>query len=311
MGQNVLLFHHTHTADSNRFEKEVRGLRIDSHATDYVTLVDRLPEGQDALFIKTDHWKTEPEYFDRLETRIESKGSKLTRFDTHVYFELEGSRAAIINGVEAAVERQQNHLTICGLPLESNETYTVLNIEDLAELAADAAWIAPAHIGMPFHHIPPNLMESVCELSTRSEITLAIGYTTGYFQRYNQISRNEIPTRTSVQEYARRFELSLLPELDLHAVVPEGFSGCGVVDPSVMDELRAGEIPVAKILRADLFRPSGCYHGTTMRQFLHNYATFVPFIEGISNSEQLFEQSLPDTGWLRELDITANTVPLP
>lgn len=311
MDRNVLLFHHTHTSDSNRFEREVRGLHIDSHATDYVELASRLPERQDAIFVKTEHWKTDPEYFDRLESRLDSKNSNLERFGAHVYFELNGSRVAIINGVEAAVKQQRNHITICGLPLETSETYTALELDELREIATDAAWIAPAHIGMPFHYFTPDLMEDVCELATEPEVEVALGYTTGYFPLYNRIARNEIPSRTSVNEYAETFDLPLLPELDLHTAVPEGFSGCGIVEAPVMDELQGGEIPVADILNADLLRPSECRNGITVGQFLHNYAVFVPFIEEKVDHDRWFERSLPETEWVRNLDIQANTIQLP
>jgi hypothetical protein len=311
MTRDVLLFHHTHTPDSNRFEREVRGLPIDSHTTDYVELASRLPDGQDAVFVKTDHWKTSPKYFDRLASRLDSRDSELTRHDAHVYFELTGSRVAIINGVEAAVARQRNHVTICGVPLETRETYTTLDLQGLEDVAADAAWIAPAHVGMPFHHISPSLMEAICELAAAPNVEVALGYTTGYFPLYNRIARNEIPARTSVGAHAEAFDLSLLPELDLHTAVPEGFSGCGVVQNSVIDALRDGHLPVSDILRADLFRPTGCHSGITVRQFLHNYAVFVPLLEGTADPHRLFERSLPETEWLRTLDVPANTVPLP
>lgn len=302
MKQPTLLFHHTHTPDSNRFEREIRGLNIETHATDYVALASRLPADQDVVFVKTDHWKTEPEFFDRLETRLNNSGANLSRFASHVCFELEGSRAAIINGVEAAVDRGQNHLTICGLPLESAETYTALDLEELSDIATDVAWIAPAHIGMPFHHISSGLMSDICELDADPRIRVALGFTTGYFPSYNRISRNELPTRISVREYAKKHDLPLLPELDLHAVVPEGFSGCGVVESGVTDELEEGRLPVDELLAADLFRPSGCRNGITKRQFLQNYAAFVPFLNSHVGSRRVFVRSLPDTEWLRSIN---------
>jgi len=311
MSKDVFLFYHTHTSSSNQFEQDIRELNIDSHATDYIALTKRLPEGKDAIFVKTEHWKTDPNYFDRLASRLESEGSSLSRHEAHVYFELDGSRVAIINGVEAAVDKQRNHITICGVPLDWNKTYTTLNLKELNELARRVAWIAPAHIGMPFHHYSPTLMESVCELSTSPDINVALGYTTGYFPLYNKLARNELPTRVDVHEYADQYGISLLPELDLHTVVPEGFSGCGVNYGSVINDLQEGCIPVNEILDTDLFEPSSCRKGISVWQFIHNYAPFVPFFDGAVNHERWFHESLPETEWLREIDIEANTVSLP
>lgn len=311
MSSDVFLFYHTHTLSSNQFEQDIRGLNIDSHATDYITLTQRLPEGQDAIFVKTEHWKTDPDYFDRLASRLESEDSSLIRHEAHVYFELDGSRVAIINGVEAAVDKQRNHITICGVPLDWDRTYTTLNLEELDELARCVAWIAPAHIGMPFHHYPPSLMESICELSTSPDIDVALGYTTGYFPLYNKLARNEVPTRVDVHEYADQYGISLLPEIDLHTVVPEGFSGCGIIDRSVIEHLQEGGMPVSEILDADLFEPSGCRKGISVRQFMYNYAPFVPFFDGTASHERWFHESLPETEWLQEINIEANSVPLP
>lgn len=311
MDRTTLLFHHTHTPDSNRYEQEIRGVKIKSHATSYLEIVNRLPENCNAIFIKTDHWKTSPEYFDRIEDELHSKNTGLTRFESHVYFELDGTRAAIINGVEAAVESQNNHITICGLPLENERTYETLQFTDLENVARDAAWIAPAHIGMPFHHVPTDLMESICGLSSDSSIEVALGYTTGYFPMYNRISRNEIPFRTSVGEYADRFDLNVLPELDIHAVVPDGFAGCGLVETAAIDALRNGDIPVEEIFDSDLFTPGGYQRGIRVDQFLRNYATFIPLYgNGNVSFEELFETSLPSTDWLESVDFEKSSVPL-
>lgn len=309
MSRDTFLFHHTHTADSNRFEREVRGVHIDSHATDYIEIVRRLPAGQHAIFVKTDHWKTDSAYFNRLESNLEALGAELRHFDTHVYFDVDGSHAAIINGVEAAVNRQEYHITICGVPLDECKTYGTLDFEALREVAVEAGWIAPAHIGMPFHRYPPELIESICELARQPDIEVALGYTTGYFPLYNKLSRNEVPLRVPVRKHAERYEIPLLPELDLHAVIPEGFSGCGIVDTSAMDSLEDGELPVDALLSADLFRPGGCRNGVSSRQFFQNYSAFVPFIEG-ENHGRAFQQSLPETAWLRQVKIPANTVSL-
>lgn len=88
MGNHVLLFNHTHTPDSNRFESDIRGLTIDSHATDYLAIVKALPKTFDVVFVKTDHWKTDPAYFDRLQTEIARLGGSCERFETHLWFEL-------------------------------------------------------------------------------------------------------------------------------------------------------------------------------------------------------------------------------
>ncbi|MBB6647356.1 hypothetical protein [Halobellus ruber] len=310
MVRDVLLFYHTHTHDSNRFERKIRGVQIESHATDYVRVADRLPAGQDAIFVKTDHWRTDPGYFDRLEARLESRDVALNRFEAHVSFEVTGSRIAVINGLEAAVGRRRHHVTICGVPVNEAVTYTTLDIPSLGDVARDVAWIAPAHVGMPFHRYPTDLVGAVCRMDAEPDIEVALGYATGYVRAYNSIARNEVPFRTTVGEFSEEFGLSLLPELDLHAFVPDGYSGCGIVDRGAIDALCDGRIPVSDLFNADLFRPSDCRRGLTLGQFLRNYAAFLPLFESVTDYDLSFSRSLPDPEWLRDLDIPANTVSL-
>lgn len=311
MARTTLLFNHTHTPDSNRFEEAIRSIDIQSHRADYVAITERLPPGMDAVFVKTDHWQTDPTYFDRLENRLRRHDADLARFESHACFELDGSHACVINGVEASVESVGMHLTIGGLPLDDADRYYNISVDRLGDLAGTAGWLAPAHIGMPFHRIPPEKMDELFETATARDLPFAVGYSTGYFPRYNRLARNEWPFRTSVREHAQEYGVPLLPELDLHGVLPRGFSGCGVLDMTVMASLRDGELPVDGLLDSDLLSPAGCPDGLSVRQFLQNYAVFLPMVPRRADPEAAFEQSIPETDWLAQLDVAASTVPLP
>lgn len=310
MGRDVLFFNHTHTPDSNRFEDEIRDLQINTHATDYVELTRVLPEGQDAIFVKTDHWKTDPSYFERIQSEVEASGGSFERFDTYICLKLENSTGVVINGVESSLLDDKYHVTICGLPLSDKSLYRTLELRELIDIGTRAEWIAPAHIGMPFHKFPEAYLNDLFERAEKKRATVALGYSTGYFPMYNRISRNEIPSRKSVIDYANQYQVPLTPELDLHGAVPRGFSGCGVVDSSVMVDINGGTLPTKTILNANLLRPPGFQPGLTLFQFLQDYAAFLPLFTEPKEPNRRFRNSLPDTEWLRSLNIRRHSVPL-
>lgn len=311
MTRRALLFHHTHTPDSNKFERDVRDLTIDSHAADYIEMTRVLPRGINAIFIKTDHWKTDPEYFERLENKLGGHDCDITRFETHVSFEIEGSTGVVINGVEASMKSEKKHVTIVGLPLSDNELYYNLDIDEIVEAGNRAAWIAPAHVGMPFHQIPEEELQELFHCAEAENFDVALGYTTGYFSLYNRIARNEIPFRTSVCEYANQNNISLIPELDIHGVVPAGYAGCGVVNGIAVEKLLEGVLSTSEILAADLFIPNSYRMGISMTEFLRNYAVFLPLVRQRSDPEKAFNYSLPNSEYFETIDIEANTVQLP
>ncbi len=310
MSRDVLLFYHTHTPDSNKFEKEVRDLVISSHATDYVEILSRLPAGCDAVFVKTDHWKTDPSYFDRLESRLPDEDAPFERFDTHVCFDINGSTGIVINGVEASLITEKWHVIIAGLPLTDSARYCDIGIDELVDIGTEAAWFAPAHVGMPFHRIPDTHLSTLFERASERDVDVALGYTTGYFPLYNLVVRNEIPFKQSVHDLATRHDIPMLPELDLHSVMPPRFSGCGVIDEKAVSSLINGDIPTEAIFAADLYRPSGTKPGITLRQFVRNYAMFAPLVSGWDDPEAVFTRSLPSEESLRKMDISQHTVPL-
>jgi len=308
MAKNTLLFYHTHTADSNRFEREVRNLEISSHATDYVEVARRLPNGVNAVFVKTDHWKTDPEFFERLGSRFDGE---IESFGSHVFFEVDGSKVAVINGVEIAVGVENNHYVVAGLPLDDEETYHVLSMDEAVELGKRAGWMAPAHVGMPFGRIPEGTLDEFFGRADKKDIKVALGYTTGYFPFYNRLSRNETPFRTSVTEYAEENGVPLLPELDSHAFLPERLTGCGVLEQEVIRKLDEGEMPVAEILSADLLSVDGVLQGISAVQFGRNYAAFLPLVEEDDDYSETFRRSLPDEKEIGSLSIPESTVELP
>jgi len=303
---NTLFFHHTHTADSNRFEREVRDLNINAHATDYVEIMRRLPDGVDGIFTKTDHWKTNPEYFFQLEKRLQRNDIDFERFDTHLVFRIDGSTGVIINGVEASFESEKEHFTIIGLPISDNNLYYNLTLKELVEAGTKADWLSFAHMGMPFHRISEETLRDVIYKAEQKDVDVAIGYATGYSPLYNRITRNEIPFRTPVREYAREYNLPVVPELDLHCVVPPGFTGCGVTDSEATRVLTEGKLPTQKLLAADLFIPSQYREGISVVELLRTYAVFLPGIPQRGNSEQTFRHSLPQRGQLQSINIRSS-----
>ena len=310
MDRDVFLFYHTHTTESNRFEKQVRDLDINTHATDYVQIVRSLPSGVDAVFVKTDHWKTDPAYFDRLNDRLSSEDVIFKQFDRHVYFEIGGSAGAIINGVETSVVSENKHVIIGGLPISDENQYYNLQVDELIAAGKKGSWIAPAHIGMPFHRIRRGLLSSIFEKAEMSQIDVAIGYATGYSSLMNHLSRNEVPFRTTVRELANIYDVPLIPELDLHGVLPDGYSGCGIVDSSTINSLQDGTLPIKKILAANLFRPPGYQMGITVWQLARNYATFIPCVPEISSPQERFNASIPDVSFFQNVNTCESKIRL-
>ena len=310
MTLNTLLFHHTHTPDSNRFEREVRDLDINSHVTDYVEIMRRLPNNIDGVFTKTDHWKTNPKYFSQFEERLQRNDIEFKRFDSHIVFRIDGSTGVIINGVEASLESEKKHFTIIGLPISDSDLYYNLTLEELIKAGMKANWISFAHIGMPFHHISEKTLRDVIYKAEQKNVDVAIGYATGYSPLYNRITRNEIPFRTSIREYARKYDLPLVPELDLHCVVPPGFTGCGVMDAEATRVLTRGELPTQELLAADLFTPSQYREGISIIELLRTYAIFLPGIPQRGSPKQTFRHSLPQRGQLQSIDVRSSVQPL-
>lgn len=310
MRLNTLFFHHTHTPDSNRFEREVRNLNINSHVTDYVEIIRQLPNNIDAIFTKTDHWKTDPEYFSRFEQRLQRHDIESKNFDTHVVFRIDGSTGVIINGVEASLESEKTHLTLIGLPISDSNLYYNLTLEELIEAGAKADWLSFAHMGMPFHRISEKTLKDVLYQAEQEDMDVAIGYATGYSPLYNRITRNELPFRTSVREYARKYDLPLVPELDLHCVVPSGFTGCGVVGAEALRALTEGKLPTQELLSADLFSPSRHQAGISVVELIRTYAIFLPGVPQRSSPERTFRRSLPQQDQLRSTDISSSLQPL-
>ena len=310
MSGDVLLFYHTHTPHSNQFERECRGLEITTHASDYIRILERLPANVDAVFVKTDHWRTDPTYFDQLEERLSERGQPMERFRSHVRFKIGGSSGTVINGVEGSVRSEQKHVVIAGLPLSDKGEYYNLGMEELIEAGDRGHWIAPAHIGMPLHRFERELLTEIFEQAKRRDVDVALGYPTGYFPLYNSICRNEGPFRTSVEDIANKHDIALLPELDLHGVVPEAFFGCGVLEERVSERLGNGSFPTGDLLKPELFRPNDCRLGITVRQYLRNYTAFIPFIDQPENPDERFRMSLPDEQTLQDIDIATQTLEL-
>lgn len=307
MTRATLLFHHTHTPDSNAFEAAVRDLHIRSHVTDYVAIARALPPAFDAVFVKTDHWRTDPAYFDRLERQLEDQAFE--RFERCVQFTVDDTTAVVVNGVETAVDTRRCHVTVVGLPLADEATYECLGVDELVALGRRASWIAPAHIWMPRHRYTRSLLDRLVSKATDAGVDVALGYPTGYPPIYNRLTRNDLPWVSDVTAVAESLAVPLVPELDTHAALPPGLAGCGVLRGGI-EAGDVGEGLLAELLSADLFSPPGVRGGITVGQFLANYAPFLPGPTPEIDYEAMFERTLPDADRLAGVSLAESVVEL-
>ena len=134
----------THTSDSNRAERAVRGHTNGIHHADYVSMVGAAPPGVDVRFTPNTWW-ADPGRYERLAERVAARDGTVERFDTHAVFTVAGSRGAVINGIETSLQTDNSHVTVCGLPIEERPPLRACSLEVLCEIGREAAWVAPAH----------------------------------------------------------------------------------------------------------------------------------------------------------------------
>ncbi|PAU85566.1 hypothetical protein CK500_02540 [Halorubrum salipaludis] len=271
----TILCHHTHTADSNRAEREVRGHTNGIHHADYVSTVGAAPPNLDVIFTRTEHWQADPARFDRLAERVAARDGAVDRFDSHVVFEVGGSRGAVINGVETSVETDDSHVTVCGLPIEDRPPARACSLDELCALAREAAWVAPAHPLFPGLGFPDERLRRFLERVEGEPFGVALGYTTGYPAALNALARGRHTARP-IRAYAREYDVPLLPELDWHAPLPRTPSGFGVVDDEAFAALVEGEIPTADLLNSRVLKAGRWPGGVAWTDFVQTFPGAVP-----------------------------------
>lgn len=271
----TILCHHTHTTDSNDAEREVRGHTNGIHHGDYVSMVGAAPPDLDLIFTRTEHWRADPARFDRMAERVSARGGTFERFESHAVFAVAGSRGAVINGVETSVETDDSHVTVCGLPIADRPSSRACSLDELCALGREAAWVAPAHPRFPGLGFSDARLRTLLDRLDEEPFAVALGYTTGYPAPLNALARGR-HTAHPIGEYARAYDLPLLPELDWHAALPRTPTGFGVVDDEAFVALTDGRIPVAELLDAGRLKAGRWPGGVKWTDFAQTFSGAVP-----------------------------------
>lgn len=274
----TLLLHHTHPNSSNDTEANIRGYDAANHQTDYFKLAEFLPEGSSFIATKSDHWKKTPSFWSSMEVELTQKDSEhsFERHDTHITFEYDGVRAAVIDGIEASLLDDAYHFTLIGGDIEEEKNLNNITTQELYREAKDFAFASPAHPHLPGFDTPDELIQDFLRTADdEDDITAAMNFATGYTTSFNKMARGTHffrRNRTPVQEYADNYGIELIPELDMHASFPNRLEGAGIVDISAMDKLENGEIPVEKLLGCDVlsYGKTGS-EGMSNPKFLRTY----------------------------------------
>lgn len=266
------LLHHTHTPYSNRTEQDVRGDDGGwNHYADYVRLVETLPAGTNVVLTRTDHWRAEADFYDELSGRVSNAGGRLVRHDRHVTFELGGSRAAVVHGVETSLA-DGGHVTVCGLPLDDGRTYRRLDVETLVETGGRAGWIAPAHPFLPGASVGECLLRRLVTESLDHGVPVALARSVGYLRTLNAVAAGRLRRGPSVRSLADEYGVPLVPEYDWHVALPDL---TGRLPDGVMADLVGGRLPVDRLLAASVDPTVGL----SPIQFSRSFPDLVPGFE--------------------------------
>ncbi len=301
----ALFLHHTHTSKSNILESDVPYLKeqgesptpsdlaedVDktfdnplddsqwmSHRGDYMELAEALPDDISFVATRTEHYATDPTYYNDLQAAVEERNGTYETHDAHATFQLPGKEPhVIINGAELSVEDRTNHYTLVGYPLDDDRVLYNLSADDLYEEARNVdGWASPAHPFIADYEISGDQLNNFFdEADDCDNITAAINYTTGYWWPANKLARGELGSDRSVYDYADTYNVPFIPELDHHSALPNELQGVGQVDDTVIDKLWDGDLPVDDLLDADIVSNRPGFEGLTMRQMLRTYPDII------------------------------------
>ena len=266
----TIFSHHTHTTDSNHAERTVRNHTNEIHQADYVSMVGAAPPNLDLIFTRTEHWEADPTRFDRLAERVSERDGTVSTFESHVVFSVAGSRGAVINGIETSLETDTSHVTVCGLPIDRRPPARVCSLNVLCDLGREAAWVAPAHPRFPKLGFSDARLRRFLDRVGDEPFGVGLGYTTGYPAALNALARG-LHTSHPITDYAREYDLPLLPELDWHTALPRTPSGLGVVDDEAFTALVDGRIPTTELLAARLLETGRWPGGVTWSDFSQTF----------------------------------------
>lgn len=270
-GEVEVLINHTHTPYSIASERDVHGnMNAINHNAAYAALIDHLPADVTPIIVRTEHYTADPAFFDEhhgFPARVKREyGGDYELHDTHVTGEIDGTSFAVINGVEASMNRDSSHVTVAGLDTDSEDVFFNLDTTELydAVVEADGAWLATAHQhyrypGVKDMSIPDNELHNLFTHAQGGEVPVAVGYTTGYDQINNMVARGtsrSLVGKPDVHDYAEEYDVPLVPEIDWHIAVHPGLEGTGVLREPVWDDLaeidRVADMDVGKLLETDI-----------------------------------------------------------
>lgn len=331
-----IFLHHMHSRTSsfiNELVKGSEGCSLDdyveenfyggskpgNHFIDYFSFRKAVDKNINLIFNDTTHRIKEDRSYDEVYKKVKKESGEFRKFEKHVYFEIGGKEAVIINSSEVNVTDKgsnKSHFTVTGLDM-GYEDFGDLSLEGLTDLAKEAEITSVAHPYLPVYHTGKELLYSFLEKTNKDEFRAGINYSTGYFKIGNMLSRGEIqkylPTKKlvgllgdkilpetiyeqliveeTVTELAEKYGLPLIPETDGHSLAPERLQGTCILENTVMDELSEGKLPVEKLL--DFKVVDYGYGGLTFPGFIRSFPGVMPFWNYREGSEKnLFQKIL-------------------
>lgn len=256
---NTLFLNHFHTEKSTQYVEEFtddpewKGI---NHLGDPTEILERLGDNQNAVIVLTEHYQTNGiEFFEDLGREAEEIGGAYKLNDKSLILKHEGSKVAIINGVEASYLRRDSHLVIAGLPLENEEEYFNLDRESLEESLRHASF---AHLAHPFlgdFGLDMNEIDMVCRTIKESPAKLFIPYTFAYPINIDRNARGEKESKTDIYDLMDKYDAPMIVEHDHHVHLPSNLGGVGLTKDSAVEKLERGEIPLEEILDMRIIEP--------------------------------------------------------
>ena len=283
-------------------KKEDRPIQGINHVIDYVKLREAVPKEFNLIFNDTPHLCKERKLNDIIYNDIKKKGGFYREFPKHIYFEIDGKKAVVINSSEVTVKNKDkgfSEFTVTGLK-QGYQDYNSITLDELIDLSKEAEITSPSHPYMPLLSTEEEtLYDFLDNVKKEEDINGALNYSTGYFSLLNKISRGDfhaklgslekiinndffpkklkdsISRKKDVVSLAREYNLPLLPEVDSHAFIPNRLEGFGVLKSSVMEDFEKGDFPTKKLFDSEII----CYknkEGISFKDFTKTFSDIYP-----------------------------------
>jgi|GEM_PF-3470744 len=254
----VIAIPHYHTEYSNKSFTDIKGVETSNHYTASIAqLAETIPSDIDLFFTRTDHYKTDPDYWEKTKKEVERRGGEAYKDDLVLRGELEGTRFWGINGVETALEDDLKKEYIAyGLELDDSQNHICEDYDEMLELTESTELgVIPHPFMMDFDWEEGR--EEFIEKALDYDVELGIGYSTGY-GTLNNVSNGYWFNEEDVKDLTERYDLPAIPDIDYHAYLPGKIS---LVDRSAIDKLEADEIPVEEMKDMRIVQEEGLKSG--------------------------------------------------